>query len=101
MQSYIYTDFIDSIMISKFLYFDSLMIVTKLDKNLHPYFLNTCNDNILYMEKLTGIKSNYHADFIGRKNITKDDYINWTAWYFKNRKFLKWNEVTKKIEFLP
>jgi hypothetical protein len=53
--------------------------------------------SILYMENMTGIKSNGPMTYVGKTTFSKENLEAWHAWYITNRNKLRWNLRKKEV----
>ncbi|MFN8255591.1 MAG: hypothetical protein U0W24_07875 [Bacteroidales bacterium] len=89
----------DSILSSKFQYLDSLLHIKELPPEICSELLNRCNEEVNFIVQLTGIESNRSVSgFMGRLGISNEDYLNWSLWYFRNKKYLYVEDDMLKIK---
>lgn len=54
-------------------------------------------NTVLFLQRLTKIKSKSDISFAGPEFPKKDDYDKWNSWYIKNRTRLRWDNEEKII----
>jgi hypothetical protein len=88
----------DSVVVSKLLYFDSLINVSEIDSKYYASLVSRSRveGNTLYMERLTKINSSGRADHYGRTNVSLETYLAWIKWYLSNKKRLLWDKDKKE-----
>jgi hypothetical protein len=83
------------------LYLDSLLHIQELPQNCCSHLLNRATKEVGFIVQLTGIESTMPASGImGYLGISKEDYLNWSLWNFRNKKnlFLEDGEIRFKIK---
>jgi hypothetical protein len=89
----------DSFVVSKLLYFDSLINSSKIDSKYYASLASRSRveGNTLYMERLTKINSSGPADHYGRTNVSLETYLAWVKWYLSNKKKLLWDKDKEEV----
>lgn len=89
-----------ALMEEKFIFFHRVIYIENEPKEDINYILKRSQNEIPFMESLTGIASTHSfSHHLGKKFINEKDFVAWTVWYFKNKPFIQWDEDRQKIIF--
>lgn len=58
-------------------------------------------DAVLFLERLTGIKSDVYEGFISFKEPTEKNLNDWKNWYKSNKDRLYWSDSKQMVEVAP
>jgi hypothetical protein len=82
---------IDSVFAYNFSLLDSFM------KNEETETGHATNQAMIFMEKITGIKSDGIMTYVGKLTFSKENLVAWHKWYEENMNRLRWSKTERKV----